>query len=170
MANESMLFPYQNTTRQMREMEQQGIPITMANLNIHWNREEEMRQERMRYEKVLEEATTQKAKEQNKDKARGIEEDYDDEETEDDGGEWWEKDQKEAWKARKEENRATGQKQSYSNKNRVLTPRRHYPCLGVAELASPFGLIQHPMPRRVARHLGVDGAARKLALHQGLNA
>ncbi|MED6115281.1 hypothetical protein PIB30_088976, partial [Stylosanthes scabra] len=71
----------------MREMEQQGIPITMANLNIHRNREEEMRQERMRYEKVLEEAAAQKAKEQNKDKARGIEEDYDDEETEDEGGE-----------------------------------------------------------------------------------
>ncbi|MED6186193.1 hypothetical protein PIB30_064409 [Stylosanthes scabra] len=43
MANESMLFPYQNTTRQMQEMEQQGIPITMANLNIHRAREEEMR-------------------------------------------------------------------------------------------------------------------------------
>ncbi|MED6201069.1 hypothetical protein PIB30_091389 [Stylosanthes scabra] len=62
LANESMLFPYQNTTRQMREMEQQGIPITMANLNIHRTREEEMRQERMRYEKILEEAATQKAK------------------------------------------------------------------------------------------------------------
>ncbi|MED6128416.1 hypothetical protein PIB30_097624 [Stylosanthes scabra] len=81
-----------------------------------------------------------------------------------------EKEQKEAWKARKEENRATEQKQSYSNKNRVLTPRRHYPRLGVAELASPFGLIQHPTARRDARRLGVDGAARKLALHQGLNA
>ncbi|MED6176220.1 hypothetical protein PIB30_085993 [Stylosanthes scabra] len=56
MANERMLFPYQNTTRQMREIEQQGIPITMANLNIHRAREEEMYQERMRYEKVLEEA------------------------------------------------------------------------------------------------------------------
>ncbi|MED6211591.1 hypothetical protein PIB30_075253, partial [Stylosanthes scabra] len=87
MAIESMLFPYQNTTRQMREMEQQGIPITMANLNIHRVREEEMRQERMRYEKVLEETAAQKAKEQNKGKARGVEEDYDDEETEDEGGE-----------------------------------------------------------------------------------
>ncbi|MED6176342.1 hypothetical protein PIB30_087302, partial [Stylosanthes scabra] len=66
MANESMLFPYQNTTRQMREMEKQGIPITMANLNIHRNREEEMCQERMRYETVLEEAAAQKAKEQTK--------------------------------------------------------------------------------------------------------
>ncbi|MED6222592.1 hypothetical protein PIB30_065827 [Stylosanthes scabra] len=81
-----------------------------------------------------------------------------------------EKEQKEAWKARKEENRAIGQKQSYSNKNRVLKPGRHYPRLGVAELASPFGLIQHPTPRRDARRLGVDGASRKLALHQGLNA
>ncbi|MED6222684.1 hypothetical protein PIB30_066723 [Stylosanthes scabra] len=43
LANESMLFPYQNTTRQIQEMEQQGIPITMANLNIHRTREEEMR-------------------------------------------------------------------------------------------------------------------------------
>ncbi|MED6165959.1 hypothetical protein PIB30_104586, partial [Stylosanthes scabra] len=53
MANESMLFSYQNTTRKMQEMEQQGIPITMANLNIHRAREEEMHQERMRYEKSL---------------------------------------------------------------------------------------------------------------------
>ncbi|MED6212241.1 hypothetical protein PIB30_081416 [Stylosanthes scabra] len=88
MANESMLFPYQNTTRQMREMEQQGIPVTMANLNIYRNREEEMHQERMRYERVLEEAATQKAKEQNKGKARGAEEDYDDEEIDEEGGEW----------------------------------------------------------------------------------
>ncbi|MED6224766.1 hypothetical protein PIB30_087326, partial [Stylosanthes scabra] len=87
MANESMLFPYQNTTRQMREMEQQGIPVTRATLNIHRNREKEMHRERMRYEKVLEEATAQKAKEQNKGKARGVEEDYDDEETDEEGGE-----------------------------------------------------------------------------------
>ncbi|MED6174930.1 hypothetical protein PIB30_073508, partial [Stylosanthes scabra] len=54
--------------------------------------------------------------------------------------------------------------------NRVLTPRRHYPRLGVAELTSPFSPIQHSTLRRDARRLGVDGAARKLALHQGLNA
>ncbi|MED6112910.1 hypothetical protein PIB30_066097 [Stylosanthes scabra] len=84
MANESMLFPYQNTKRQMREMEQQDIPVTMANPNIHRNREEEIRQEKMRFEKVLEEAAAQKAKEQNKGKARGVKEEYDDEE----GGEW----------------------------------------------------------------------------------
>ncbi|MED6125061.1 hypothetical protein PIB30_064907 [Stylosanthes scabra] len=51
-------------------------------------REEEIRQEKMRYEKVLEEAAAEKVKEQNKGKARGFEEDYDDEETEDEGGEW----------------------------------------------------------------------------------
>ncbi|MED6114543.1 hypothetical protein PIB30_081249 [Stylosanthes scabra] len=67
-----------------------------------------------------------------------------------------EKDQKEAWKARKEENRATGQKQSYSDKYRVLTPRRHYPHLGVAEPQVLFSLIHHPTPRRDARRLGVD--------------
>ncbi|MED6187503.1 hypothetical protein PIB30_077074 [Stylosanthes scabra] len=81
-----------------------------------------------------------------------------------------EKEQKEAWKARKEKNRATGQKQSYNVNYRVLTPGRHYPRLGVAEPQGPFGLIQHPMPRRDARRLGVDEAARKRILHQGLNA
>ncbi|MED6225252.1 hypothetical protein PIB30_091923 [Stylosanthes scabra] len=80
-----------------------------------------------------------------------------------------EKEQKEAWKARKEENRATGQKQSYSDSNR-LTPRRHYPRLGVAEPQGSFALIQHPTPRRDARCLGVDEAARKWSLHQDLNA
>ncbi|MED6225301.1 hypothetical protein PIB30_092464, partial [Stylosanthes scabra] len=54
--------------------------------------------------------------------------------------------------------------------SRALTPRRHYPRLGVAELASPFSPIQHSTPRHDARCLGVDEAARKLALHQGLNA
>ncbi|MED6126728.1 hypothetical protein PIB30_081208 [Stylosanthes scabra] len=88
MTNESMLFPYQNTTRKMQEMEQQGILIAMANLNIHRAGEEETHQERMRYEKVLEEAAAEKEKEQNKGKARGIEEDYDDEKIEDEGGEW----------------------------------------------------------------------------------
>ncbi|MED6224383.1 hypothetical protein PIB30_083415, partial [Stylosanthes scabra] len=80
-----------------------------------------------------------------------------------------EKGQKEAWKARKEENRATGQKQSYSVNYRELTPRHHYPRLGVAEPQGPFGLIQHPTPRRDATRLGVDEAARKWSLHQDLN-
>ncbi|MED6214746.1 hypothetical protein PIB30_106302, partial [Stylosanthes scabra] len=81
-----------------------------------------------------------------------------------------EREQKEAWKARKEENRATGQKRSYNVNYRVLTPRRHYPCLGVAMPQELFGLIQHPTPRRDARCLGVDEATRKRILHQGLNA
>ncbi|MED6160912.1 hypothetical protein PIB30_055697 [Stylosanthes scabra] len=50
MANEQMLFPYRNTTRQFKEMEMQGIPVTMANLAIHRQREEEINQKRMRYE------------------------------------------------------------------------------------------------------------------------
>ncbi|MED6153404.1 hypothetical protein PIB30_101611 [Stylosanthes scabra] len=50
MANEQMLFPYRNTTRQFQEMEMQGIPVTMANLAIHRQIEEEINQERMRYE------------------------------------------------------------------------------------------------------------------------
>ncbi|MED6167315.1 hypothetical protein PIB30_001739 [Stylosanthes scabra] len=35
MTNEQMLSLYQDTTRLMREMEMQGIPVTMANLAIH---------------------------------------------------------------------------------------------------------------------------------------
>ncbi|MED6139460.1 hypothetical protein PIB30_084091 [Stylosanthes scabra] len=80
------------------------------------------------------------------------------------------KEQKEAWKARKEENRATGQKQSYSVKFRELTPRRYYPRLGVAKPHGSSGLIKHPTPRRDARRLGVDEATMKWSLHQDLNA
>ncbi|MED6175819.1 hypothetical protein PIB30_081949 [Stylosanthes scabra] len=40
MANEQMLSPYQNTARQFKEMEMQGILVTMANLAIHRKREE----------------------------------------------------------------------------------------------------------------------------------
>ncbi|MED6200399.1 hypothetical protein PIB30_084659, partial [Stylosanthes scabra] len=50
MADEQMLFPYRNITRQFKEMEMQGIPVNMANLAIHRQREEEMNQERMRSE------------------------------------------------------------------------------------------------------------------------
>ncbi|MED6125198.1 hypothetical protein PIB30_066416 [Stylosanthes scabra] len=53
MSNEQMLFPYQNTARQFKEMEMQGIPVTMANLTIHRRREEEMNQERMGYDQIL---------------------------------------------------------------------------------------------------------------------
>ncbi|MED6202658.1 hypothetical protein PIB30_107714, partial [Stylosanthes scabra] len=62
MSNEQMLSPYQNTTRLMREMEIQGIPVTMANLAIHRQKEEEMRQERMRYDQILQEAAAEKSK------------------------------------------------------------------------------------------------------------
>ncbi|MED6200103.1 hypothetical protein PIB30_082002 [Stylosanthes scabra] len=72
MANEQMLFPYQNTSRQFKEMEMQGIPVTMANLAIHWPKEEEMNQERMRYDQILQEAAAQQARETNKGKAREV--------------------------------------------------------------------------------------------------
>ncbi|MED6213386.1 hypothetical protein PIB30_092729 [Stylosanthes scabra] len=72
-----------------------------------------------------------------------------------------EKEQKETWK---------GAKPELQYQSRVLTPRRHYPRLGVAEPPSPFSLIHHPKPRRDARRVGVDEAARKMTLHQGLNA
>ncbi|MED6187277.1 hypothetical protein PIB30_074914 [Stylosanthes scabra] len=48
MVNETMYYPYQNTVRQFREMEAQGVPVTIANLAIHRHREEEMNWERMR--------------------------------------------------------------------------------------------------------------------------
>ncbi|MED6125815.1 hypothetical protein PIB30_072203 [Stylosanthes scabra] len=72
-------------------------------------------------------------------------------------------------KLRKQEKRGT-EKTKLQEQNRALTPRRHYPCLGVAELASILSPIQHSTPRRNARCLGMNGAARKLALHQGLDA
>ncbi|MED6210537.1 hypothetical protein PIB30_065019 [Stylosanthes scabra] len=81
-----------------------------------------------------------------------------------------EKEQKEAWKARKRKTKVKGAKTELQYHSRVLTPRHHYPHLGVAEPPSPFSLIHHPMPRRDARRLGVDEAARKMTLHQGLNA
>ncbi|MED6166815.1 hypothetical protein PIB30_113078, partial [Stylosanthes scabra] len=40
MTNEQMLSPYQDTARQFREMEMQGIPVTMANLTTHRQREQ----------------------------------------------------------------------------------------------------------------------------------
>ncbi|MED6127608.1 hypothetical protein PIB30_089655 [Stylosanthes scabra] len=62
MANEQMLFPYRNTTRQFKEMEMQGILVNMANLAIHRQIEEEMNQERMRSERILQEAAAQQAR------------------------------------------------------------------------------------------------------------
>ncbi|MED6183632.1 hypothetical protein PIB30_039472 [Stylosanthes scabra] len=79
MANEQMLFPYQNTARQMKEMEMQGIPVTMANLIIHRQKEEKMNQERMRYDRILQEATAEKARKAKKGKAREMEVDSDEE-------------------------------------------------------------------------------------------
>ncbi|MED6165000.1 hypothetical protein PIB30_095550 [Stylosanthes scabra] len=79
MANEQMLFPYRNTTRQFKEMEMQGIPVTMANLAIHRQREEEINQERMRYERILQEAAAQQAREANKGKSREVVPDSEDE-------------------------------------------------------------------------------------------
>ncbi|MED6111768.1 hypothetical protein PIB30_055372 [Stylosanthes scabra] len=72
MANEQMLFPYQNTSRQFKEMEMQGIPVTMANLALHRQKEEEMNQERMRNDQILQEAAAQQARETNKGKAREV--------------------------------------------------------------------------------------------------
>ncbi|MED6150169.1 hypothetical protein PIB30_069750 [Stylosanthes scabra] len=57
---------------QFKEMGMQGIPVTMANLAIHRQREEEINQERMRYNQILQEAATQQARESNKGKTREV--------------------------------------------------------------------------------------------------
>ncbi|MED6150110.1 hypothetical protein PIB30_069175 [Stylosanthes scabra] len=80
MVNETMYFPYQNTARQFREIEAQGIPMTIANLAIHRHREEEMNQERMRYDQILQEAAAQQAREANKGKTREVVPDSEEEE------------------------------------------------------------------------------------------
>ncbi|MED6113798.1 hypothetical protein PIB30_074203 [Stylosanthes scabra] len=45
--------------RRFKEMEMQGIPVTMANLALHRQKEEEMNQERMKYDQILQEVATQ---------------------------------------------------------------------------------------------------------------
>ncbi|MED6147270.1 hypothetical protein PIB30_042521 [Stylosanthes scabra] len=69
MVNETMYYPYQNTTRQFREMEAQGIPVIIANLAIHRHREEKMNRERMRHNQTVQEAAAERAREENKGKA-----------------------------------------------------------------------------------------------------
>ncbi|MED6224445.1 hypothetical protein PIB30_084086 [Stylosanthes scabra] len=59
MVNETMYYPYQNTARQFREMEAQGVPMTIANLAIHRYREEEMNRERMRHNQTVQEAAAE---------------------------------------------------------------------------------------------------------------
>ncbi|MED6222069.1 hypothetical protein PIB30_060910 [Stylosanthes scabra] len=81
MGNETMYYPYQNTARQFREMETQGVPVTIANLAIHRHREEEMNRERMRYNQTVQEATSQRAREANKGKAREVVPDSEEEES-----------------------------------------------------------------------------------------
>ncbi|MED6149767.1 hypothetical protein PIB30_065743 [Stylosanthes scabra] len=80
MVNETMYFPYQNTARQFREMEAQGIPVTIANLAIHRHREEEMNQEKMRHDQMVQEATAERTREANKSKAREVVPDSEEEE------------------------------------------------------------------------------------------
>ncbi|MED6116084.1 hypothetical protein PIB30_096827, partial [Stylosanthes scabra] len=82
MGNETMYYPYQNTARQFREMEEQGVPVTIANLAIHRHREEEMNRERMRHNQTVQEAASQRAREANKGKAREVVPDSDEEESE----------------------------------------------------------------------------------------
>ncbi|MED6162965.1 hypothetical protein PIB30_075485 [Stylosanthes scabra] len=82
MVNETMYYPYQNTARQFREMEAQGVPVTIANLAIHRHREEEMNRERMRHNQTVQEAASQRAGEANKGKAREVVLDSEEEESE----------------------------------------------------------------------------------------
>ncbi|MED6115809.1 hypothetical protein PIB30_094316 [Stylosanthes scabra] len=82
--NEDLLYPYQETELTMRNMQGRGILVTIENLKINRQREEEMRIERQRYQRIIEEAAAQRAKEQNKGKTRRDEdEDEDDDDDED---------------------------------------------------------------------------------------
>ncbi|MED6139314.1 hypothetical protein PIB30_082655 [Stylosanthes scabra] len=67
------------SARQFKEMEIQGIPVTMANLAIHRQRKEEINHERRRYDQLLQEAAAHKAREANKGKTREVVPDSDDE-------------------------------------------------------------------------------------------
>ncbi|MED6146539.1 hypothetical protein PIB30_035333 [Stylosanthes scabra] len=69
MINDTMYYPYQNTARQFREMETQGVPVTIANLAIHRHREEEMNRERMRHNQTVQEAAAERVREANKGKS-----------------------------------------------------------------------------------------------------
>ncbi|MED6123162.1 hypothetical protein PIB30_046603 [Stylosanthes scabra] len=82
MVNETMYYPYQNTARQFRETEAQGVPVTIANLAIHRHREEEMNQERMRHNQMVQEAAAEMAREANKGKAREVVPDSEEEQSE----------------------------------------------------------------------------------------
>ncbi|MED6134930.1 hypothetical protein PIB30_041581 [Stylosanthes scabra] len=82
MVNETMYYPYQSTARQFREMEAQGVPVTIANLAIHRHREKEMNQERMRHNQTVQEATAERAREASKGKAREVVPDSEEEESE----------------------------------------------------------------------------------------
>ncbi|MED6151317.1 hypothetical protein PIB30_081357 [Stylosanthes scabra] len=82
MVNETMYYPYQNTARQFREMEAQGVPVTIANLAIHMHREEEMNRERMRHNQTVQEAASQRAREANKGKSTEVVPDSEEEESE----------------------------------------------------------------------------------------
>ncbi|MED6227462.1 hypothetical protein PIB30_113813, partial [Stylosanthes scabra] len=68
MSNKTMYYPYQNTARQFRDMEAQGVPVTITNLAIHRHREEEMNRERMRHNQTVQEAASQRARKANKGK------------------------------------------------------------------------------------------------------
>ncbi|MED6174076.1 hypothetical protein PIB30_065443 [Stylosanthes scabra] len=82
--NEDLLYPYQQTELTMRNMQGRGIPVTLENLKINRQREEEMRIERQRYQRILDEAAAQRAKEQNKGKARRDKDEEDDDDDDDD--------------------------------------------------------------------------------------
>ncbi|MED6199925.1 hypothetical protein PIB30_080375 [Stylosanthes scabra] len=61
--NGDFLYPYQQIELTMRNMQGRGIPVTIENLKINRQREEEMRIERQRYQRIIEEAASQRAKE-----------------------------------------------------------------------------------------------------------
>ncbi|MED6173632.1 hypothetical protein PIB30_061466 [Stylosanthes scabra] len=82
--NEDLLYPYQQIELTMRNMQGRGIPVTLENLKINRQREEEMRIERQRYQRIIDEVAAQRAKEQNKGKARRDEDEDDNDDDDED--------------------------------------------------------------------------------------
>ncbi|MED6204707.1 hypothetical protein PIB30_011387 [Stylosanthes scabra] len=127
MVNETMYYPYQNTARQFREMEAQGVPVTIANLAIHRHREEEMNRERMRHNQTVQEAAFQRAREANKGKAREVVPDSEEEESEEmyssPSKEW-----KEAWVSKSEECLSLDNLNQWVRDYRLNTYSKKPPC------------------------------------------
>ncbi|MED6225365.1 hypothetical protein PIB30_092959 [Stylosanthes scabra] len=136
MVNETMYYPYQNIARQFREMEAQGVPVTIANLAIHRHREEEINRERMRHNQTVQEAASQRVREANKGKAREVVPDSEEEESEEmysSPSEEW----KEAWVSKSEECLSLDNLSQLVRDCRLNTYSKEPPCNRAFKVKNP---------------------------------